>query len=109
VGVDVAAVLLGVLLLVAVVVYFLAPLLLRWSGVATTGLGVWSLLCAQPLGLVLVVTGVLVWLAGHWAVAARDGVWLSPLAYRCWARFAGGQLNPTRGRVVPIYMRRRVW
>lgn len=103
---SVTAMWLGLAVVVGVVCYLLGPFLTRWSGFFMAAVGVLGLVAGQLLGLGLIVLGVALWLLGHRGVAARDGLWRSPLAYRFWSRLAGGRFSPTRGRRVPIYMRR---
>lgn len=87
--------------------YLAAPFALRVLGTAAVALGWWDLLCGRPSSSVLIVAGLIVWLAGHWAVAARDGLWRSVVALRFWRLVAGGQLDPTHGRPVVVLLRRR--
>lgn len=101
------AVLVAVGLAVLALAYLAAPVALRLLGGAAVALGWWDLLCGRASGAVLVAAGLILWLAGHWAVAARDGLWRSPVALRFWRLVAGGQLDPTHGRRVAVLVRRR--
>lgn len=96
----------GYAVVVTTVCYLFGPFLMRWIGVALGVGAVAGLLFGRFEALAFLVVGVGLWLLGHRGVAARDSLWRSPLAARFWARFAGGRFDPTRGRSVPIYMRR---
>lgn len=61
-------------------------------------LGVFVLAIDQRLaGIVLLVVGVLLWLAGHWHYSLRHHEYMSPLAQRLLQQIFPRRLDPTRG------------
>ncbi len=78
-------------------------LLLRLGGLIVAILGILTLTLNGSLaGVILLATGLALWLAGHWHYALRHHDYKSPLAQRLFQQLLPTRLDPTRGWVSPV-------
>lgn len=83
--------------------WLLGGLVLRIGGLLLILAGVFGVGLQHNASAVLILaTGGLLWLAGHWHYALRHHEYKSPLAGYLFMRWAPGWLDPTRDWALPI-------
>ncbi len=76
---------------------------LRVGGVVFVLVGLISLVTlANPAALLMVVIGLVMWLAGHWHFALRHHEYKSPLAQRIFLQVLPPRYDPTRQWGMPV-------
>jgi|GEM_PF-735960 len=78
-------------------------LVLRVAGIVFVFAGLITLITsANPVALLMVVIGFVMWLAGHWHFAVRHHEYKSPLAQRVFLQVLPPRYDPTRHWGVPV-------
>jgi hypothetical protein len=84
-------------------VWIFGGVVARLGGLLCTLAGVANLAVSPSASaLLLIATGALIWLAGHWHFALRHQAYKSPLARHLFCRWAPGWLDPTRSWTTPV-------
>lgn len=95
--------LIGIALVVAAGLWFLGGVFLRAAGIVFALSGVLSLIfLGDPLGMIVVMIGLVMWLAGHWHYAFRHHEYKSPLARRIFLQVLPHRYDPTQGWGIPV-------
>lgn len=83
--------------------WLLGGLVARLGGLLLVFAGLASLALSPQLeAALLIATGALAWLLGHWHYALRHHAYKSPLARHVFCRLAPPRLDPTRGWAVAV-------
>lgn len=99
------AVILGLAVLVFIAGWVFGGVLLRTLGLVLLVLGAVGLVVTQDAAAALVlVIGVVMWLAGHWHYAMRHHEYASQLAQRLFQQALPTRLDPTRGWSLPTHV-----
>lgn len=78
----------GIAILAIVGFWLFGGVVLRVAGIVFVFAGLLTLVTlADPVALLMVVIGLVMWLAGHWHFALRHHEYKSPLAQRIFSRF----------------------
>jgi hypothetical protein len=95
--------LIGIVIVVAAGFWLLGGVFLRVVGIVFALSGVLSLiLLGDPFGVIAMMIGLVMWLAGHWHYAFRHHGYKSPLAQRIFLQVLPRRYDPTQGWGMPI-------
>lgn len=93
----------GIAILAIVGFWLFGGVVLRVAGIVFVFVGLVSLVTlANPAALLMVVIGLVMWLAGHWHFALRHHEYKSPLAQRIFLQALPPRYDPTRHWGTPI-------
>lgn len=93
----------GIAILAIVGFWLFGGVVLRVAGIVFVFAGVVSLVTlANPVALLMVVIGLVMWLAGHWHFALRHHEYKSPLAQRIFLQVLPPRYDPTRHWGTPV-------
>ena len=93
----------GIAVIAIVGSWIAGGILLRTGGLIIALLGVLDLaIDHNPAGIVLLATGLALWLVGHWHYALRHHEYKSPLAQRIFQQLLPARVDPTRGWAWPM-------
>lgn len=93
----------GIAILAIVGFWLFGGVVLRVAGIVFVFVGLVSLVTlADPAALLMVVIGLVMWLAGHWHFALRHHEYKSPLAQRVFLQVLPPRYDPTRHWGTPV-------
>lgn len=93
----------GIAILAIVGFWLFGGVVLRVAGIVFVFAGLFSLVTlADPVALLMVVIGLVMWLAGHWHFALRHHEYKSPLAQRIFLQVLPPRYDPTRHWGIPV-------
>lgn len=93
----------GIAILAVVGFWLFGGVVLRVAGIVFVFVGLVSLVTlADPAALLMVVIGLVMWLAGHWHFALRHHEYKSPLAQRVFLQVLPPRYDPTRRWDTPV-------
>jgi hypothetical protein len=93
----------GIAVLALVGFWLFGGVVLRGTGVVFVFVGLVSLVTlADPVALLMVVIGLVMWLAGHWHFALRHHEYKSALAQRIFLQLLPPRYDPTRHWGTPV-------
>lgn len=97
---------LGILILAFISTWLLGGVLLRFFGMLLLILAGLGLAFTGDIvaGLLILIPGAIMWLAGHWHYAYRWHDYASPLAQRVFQQLLPARLDPTRNWAHPVHV-----